>query len=68
MASANDVRVRMRALNRVPGQLMSGPVCLACGEPLFGPDLLHARSLSAKPSKLMDAIRYAGVVPEGTVE
>lgn len=63
--SAADAIVTMRAINhtrRQLGLLLSGRVCLACGEPLFGPELLHAASLPERPTNLMDAIRYAGVM------
>lgn len=63
--TAFDVAVHFRAINtsrRQLGILLSGRVCLACGEPLFGADLLHARSLAERPTNLMDAIRYAGVM------
>lgn len=63
MSYAEAVEIRHR--NRRLGIRGDGRYCLACGEPLFGPELLHARSLASRPSNLMDAIRYAGLQPEG---
>ena len=57
------IRENKRERRRI-GIRGDGRYCLACHEPLFGPDLLHARSLAGRPSNLMDAIRYAGTQPE----
>jgi hypothetical protein len=53
---------RARVGRRDLGIKGDGRYCLACGEPLFGPELLHASSLSERPSNIMDAIRYAGTM------
>lgn len=61
----DDTMARFRSMMRDRRERLGiggdGRYCLVCDEPLFGPDMLHARSLSQRPSNLIDAIRYAGV-------
>ena len=66
MTSASELGEIMRRNGedrRRVGIRSDGRYCLACGEPLFGPEMLHARSLPARPTNLLDAIRYAGTKP-----
>ena len=68
MTDAHELGRIMRdnaAERRRVGVRSDGRYCLACGEPLFGPEMLHASSLAGRPSNLLDAIRYAGTQPEG---
>lgn len=47
-----------QARRRSFGLRMDGRYCLACGKPLFGPELLHEPPPG--PMSIVDKIRWAG--------